>query len=131
MSFGQSTGPSASAKQVQYLLSLVQQAGHEGFRDARHPLGLTQRQAGGKFSMSEASELIERLLADEGPTGDDAVTGSTDVAPATAPSPSPAPALASGPAPGAPRRTAKIADIPAERLVRELERRGYTVTPPA
>ena len=62
MSFGRQSGPPASAKQVKYLLSLIEKDGHTGFRDARGPLGLTQRQAGGKFTKGEASELIDRLL---------------------------------------------------------------------
>ena len=87
VSFGQQSGPPASAKQLSYLLSLVKKAGYEGFRDARHPLGLTQRQAGGKFTGKEASELIDRLLSAEStarpmPT---ATTGS--VAPGTMPAP--------------------------------------------
>ena len=65
VSFGQQSGPPASAKQLSYLLSLVKKAGFEGFRDARHPLGLTQRQAGGKFTGKEASALIDRLLGGE------------------------------------------------------------------
>lgn len=62
MSFGQQSGPPASTKQVAYLLSLIKKEGHESFRDARHTYGLTQRQAGGRFSGKEASELIDRLL---------------------------------------------------------------------
>ena len=63
MAFGQSSGPQASAKQMQYLESLLGKAGFATFREARHPLGLSQRQAGGKFSTGEASALIEELLA--------------------------------------------------------------------
>ncbi len=63
MSFGQSSGPSASAEQLQYLEALIAKAGYASFREARHPLGLTQRQAGAKFSTGEASALIESLLA--------------------------------------------------------------------
>ena len=60
MAFGQQpSGPPASAKQVQQLLSLVRAAGHVDFRDARGALGLTQRQAGGKFSRDEAEVLCE------------------------------------------------------------------------
>ena len=62
MAFGQQAGPPATAKQVQYLESLIRKAGHDGFRDARGPLGLTQRQAGGKFTRDEASSLIDLLL---------------------------------------------------------------------
>jgi hypothetical protein len=67
MAFGQQSGPPATAKQVQYLEALVHKAGHSGFRDARGPLGLTQRQAGGRFTRDEASTLIDLLLqADPG-----------------------------------------------------------------
>ena len=40
-------------------------AGHTSFRDARGPLGLTQRQAGGKFTRDEASTLIDQLLLED------------------------------------------------------------------
>ena len=69
MAFGQS-GPPASAKQVQYLQALVEKAGYSDLREARHPLGLTQRQAAGKFSKQEASELIDRLVNGEQPDAD-------------------------------------------------------------
>ena len=36
----------------------LQEAGHADFRDARGPLGFTQRQAGGKFTRDEAEQLI-------------------------------------------------------------------------
>ena len=117
MSFGQ-TAPPATAKQVQYLLSLVQKAGHLGFRDARGPLGLTQRQAAGKFSRNEASALIDRLL---GESPDDA-----DGAPL---------AGAGEQISAADRLESERADIlrgmPAGLLATELERRGWQVTPPA
>ena len=50
MPFGQQLGPPAAAKQVQVLLTLLTNAGHTGFRDARGPMGFTQRQAAGKFT---------------------------------------------------------------------------------
>ena len=65
MSFGKQSGPPASSKQMSYLLSLVQKEGFTDFREARHPLGLTQRQAGGKFTIGEASALIDRLVNGE------------------------------------------------------------------
>ncbi|MEJ7721599.1 MAG: hypothetical protein WKF58_14715 [Ilumatobacteraceae bacterium] len=78
MSFGQSSSaPPASAKQVDYLQSLVRKAGFADFREARHPLGLTQRQAAGKFSRREASELIDQLLGNE-----DDDSSPPDIAPA-------------------------------------------------
>jgi hypothetical protein len=61
MAFGQQSGPPASSRQVQELLALVQGAGHRDFRDARGPMGFTQRQAGGRFTRDEADEFIERL----------------------------------------------------------------------
>ena len=145
VAFGQQSGPPASTKQMKYLLSLVQAAGHDGFRDARHPLGLTQRQAGGKFSGREASELIDRLLAGEFDEGDEI---SSPDAPAVASS-------ASASTRSAGRRTAAarpdrraevaadraqqrlddqraelIAGVPADDLAAELERRGWRCTPP-
>ena len=115
MAFGQQQGRPASAKQLQYLLALLQAAGHEGFRDARGPMGFTQRQAGGKFSVDEASAFIDQLTA----ASDD-----HDDAPPPAP-PAPSPVVA-----GAPKTVRSIRDIPDDSLVAELERRGWTVTPP-
>ena len=63
MSFGQQSGPSASVKQVQELLTLLHEAGHTDFRDARGPMGFTQRQAAGKFTRDEAESFIDRLQA--------------------------------------------------------------------
>jgi hypothetical protein len=111
MSFGNQTGPPASDKQVAYLLSLVRQAGHEGFRDARHPLGLTQRQAAGKFSGREASALIDRLLG-----GDDAGPGGSPTDPAAE--------RLEG------ERAAVVRGLPADVLAAELCRRGWTVHAP-
>jgi hypothetical protein len=63
MAFGQQSGPPATAKQVQELLSLLQDAGHADFRDARGPLGFTQRQAAGRFTRDEADAFIDQLQA--------------------------------------------------------------------
>ena len=71
MAFGQQSGPSASAKQVQELLTLLHGAGHTDFRDARGPMGFSQRQAAGKFTRDEADAFIDRLrdaASDEAPT---------------------------------------------------------------
>jgi hypothetical protein len=121
MSFGRQSGPPASAKQVSYLLSLVEKAGHSGFRDARGPLGLTQRQAGGKFTKAEASALIDRLVnGDAGGDGegDGGASAAADHAYDSA----------------AERLEAEQASIlrgmPAGLLAAELERRGWTVTSP-
>ena len=61
MTFGKQSGPPASARQVQELLTLLQEAGDAGFRDARGPMGFTQRQAGGKFTRDEVAAFIDRL----------------------------------------------------------------------
>ncbi len=132
MSFGQ-TAPPATAKQVQYLLSLVEKAGHLSFRDARGPLGLTQRQASGKFSRNEASALIDRLL---GESSDDA-DGADDAHGADgAHGAHGAPLAGTGSQiSAADRLESERADIlrgmPAGLLATELERRGWQVTPPA
>jgi hypothetical protein len=64
MAFGQVSGPPASARRVAELAALLEARGFDSFREARHPFGLTQRQAGGKFTTVEVDELIERLEAD-------------------------------------------------------------------
>jgi hypothetical protein len=61
MAFGQQSGLPASAKQVKELLTLLKNVGHSDFRDARGPMGFTQRQAAGKFTRDEAAAFIDRL----------------------------------------------------------------------
>ncbi|MEY2406338.1 MAG: hypothetical protein QOG39_1254 [Acidimicrobiaceae bacterium] len=108
MAFGQQSGPPASAKQVRELLELLQDAGHTDFRDARGPLGFTQRQAAGKFTRDEADAFIE--LLQEAVDGEDG-----DVA-------TPPPRLSA--AEQALRR------VPADQLAAELQRRGWIVVEP-
>jgi hypothetical protein len=43
------------------LSDLLVAAGHDGFRDARGPLGFSQRQAAGKFTSGEAQAFIDQL----------------------------------------------------------------------
>lgn len=74
MAFGQAAGPPAQHKQLEALEALLEARGFDSFREARHPLGLNQRQAGGKFTSDEAAELIERLEAEAVVTGDAGVT---------------------------------------------------------
>jgi hypothetical protein len=62
MAFGQQSGPPASAKQVRELLDLLKGPGHSDFRDARGPMGFTQRPVAGKFSRDEAAAFIAQLL---------------------------------------------------------------------
>lgn len=123
MAFGQQSGPPATARQMAQLMELVTAAGHTDLRDARGPLGLTQRQAGGKFTRGEADDLIARLEAEAeaaAEAGDDEVT--------------PAPAVAAESAARFVRREAQwrklLADVPAEALAAELQRRGWAVLEP-
>lgn len=124
MAFGQQSGPPATARQVAQLTELVVAAGHSDFRDARHPLGLTQRQAAGKFTRDEADALIARLeaeaeLADApGGTGDDPPAQRRVQAVADRHDRRQAEAQA---------RLAKVAD---EVLAAELQRRGWAVIGP-
>jgi hypothetical protein len=118
MAFGQQSGPPATARQVEELLRLLHGAGHTGFRDARGPLGLNQRQAGGRFTRDEAEALISGLqeaedLASE--QGDDASVAEPVVA---------APVSRTSASERALRR------LPTDQLAAELRRRGWTVTGP-
>jgi hypothetical protein len=112
MAFGQNAAIPATAKQVQYLLALVQKAGHTGFRDARGPLGLTQRQASGKFSRTEASALIDQLTnaGDGGELACGVEVSSADRLEH--------------------ERIEILRGMPAGLLAAELERRGWTTAAP-
>lgn len=116
MAFGQQTGLPATHRQVEELLALVEAAGHEGFKAARHPLGLTQRQAAGKFSRDEAQALIDQLMA--GGVGEGGEIAEPVEEPVTA----------------ADRKRATLADqlrkVPDDLLAAELQRRGYAVIQP-
>jgi hypothetical protein len=140
MSFGQPSGPPATARQLRDLTTLIESAGHSGFRDARGPLGLTQRQAGGRFTRDEAAALIARLEAEAEAVGKD--TGSPDSAPpdpdgrAGIPaSTAAAPATARAARPPASSRRQSLARqlerVPEDLLVDELRRRGWSVTAPS
>lgn len=113
MAFGQSAGPPATSKQLRELLELVIEAGHLDFRDARHPLGLTQRQAAGKFTRDEADELIAQLQEQTAP-GSPTPTSSP-----TADSPT----IES-------RDDGRLRHVPTEELAAELQRRGWVVLEP-
>lgn len=114
MAFGQVSGPPAPAKQVAELEALIAEQGFASFREARHPLGLTQRQAAGRFTAAEATELIERLTARGQVRGsanaaDDA---STPVDRARA------------------REEALVTTLDAEVMATELTNRGWCCIPP-
>jgi hypothetical protein len=90
------------------LLNLLKDAGHSNFREARGPMGFTQRQATGKFTRDEATEFIDRLQDAEfgGATGPEI--------PVCRPS----------------ATDQLMRHMPVEELVAELQRRGWTVAKP-
>jgi hypothetical protein len=123
MAFGQQSGPPATHRQIQDLLVLLQEAGHSDFRDARGPMGFTQRQGNGKFTRDEADAFIAQLTEEaEGAVGDPAVDGS----------PSPRPPR--GPVTAAERAAAaqarEIHKYPSDLLAAELQGRGWAVIEP-
>ncbi len=71
MPFGQQPGPPASSRQMQELLTLLQDEGYADFRAARGPMGFNQRQAGGKFTRDEAAAFVAQLQEAE-PAGEPA-----------------------------------------------------------
>ena len=123
MAFGQAAGPPASRRQVETLGELIRAAGHSDFRDARGPLGLNQRQAGGRFTRDEADALIARLEIE----AEDGAASGPDASTADAPPPARRPAPTN-------RRDAQVANslhrVPAELLAAELQRRGWVVMEP-
>ena len=120
MAFGQQSGPPASSKQVQELLALLHDAGHDDFRDARGPMGFTQRQAAGKFTRDEADELVARLQA-AGADSDDSA-GADGGAGSVA---------ASRPAPARTSATEKaLRKASSAQLAAELQSRGWVVMEP-
>ncbi len=139
MAFGQASGPPAGGRQIDELAGLFERAGYASFKEARHPFGLTQRQAGGKFTVGEAQELIERLqaaevvhlaepAADVAPEPDLGTTG-RQVQPATG---APVRSAASREAARAraSRQRSTISSLRDDVLVAELERRGWCCIPP-
>lgn len=108
MAFGQQAGPPASPRLVRQLLGLLQAAGHEDFRDARGPMGFTQRQAAGKFTRAEAETFIA-ALEDAGPDGD---AGAVATPPPLS------------------RTEQALRRATSEQLAAELQRRGWAVIHP-
>jgi hypothetical protein len=108
MAFGQQSGPPASAKQIRDLLTLLQDAGHTDFRDARGPMGFTQRQAAGKFTRDEADAFIDRLQAE--------LDGE--------------PPVVAAPAVRLSAAEQALRAMPAGQLAAELQRRGWIVVEP-
>jgi hypothetical protein len=108
MAFGQQQGPPASARQVQELLALLQESGHSDFRDARGPMGFTQRQAAGKFTRTEADLFLGQLRDPEPDSGKSIEVPTWRRYP----------------------RQQVLRDIATEHLAVELRRRGWTVVEP-
>ena len=109
MAFGQSSGPAAGQRLVNELLELLNAAGHTDFRDARGPMGFTQRQAAGKFTVEEAQTFIDELH-------DAQHRGEISDAPPTPEQLSPA--------------EQTVRSIPDALLAAELQRRGWIVVEP-
>lgn len=125
MAFGQQSGPPATARQVKHLSELIMAAGHSGFRDARGPLGLTQRQAGGRFTQEEAHALITRLETEaEAGTGAPAELAKEPVEPSSGSVSSPVFNRR------ADERIRDLHKVPDDVLAAELQRRGWIVMEP-
>lgn len=117
MAFGQQSGPPATARQVQELQALLEEAGHTDFRDARGPMGFTQRQAGGKFTRDEADAFIEQLQEAQ-EHANQAPPGKSE------------PARVARPAARLTTAEQALRKVPTERLAAELQRRGWVVLEP-
>ncbi|MEP1124502.1 MAG: hypothetical protein ABJH68_11505 [Ilumatobacter sp.] len=134
MAFGDHSGPPATGRQLRELLELLEAAGHAGYRDARGPMGFTQRQAGGKFTSSEADEFIERLQKEI--HGDGPPAGSHSPPRARQPDPSSETTPARIPPPARPQRALPrsrgpgLSELTSEELAAELQRRGWIVVEP-
>jgi len=133
MAFGQSSGPPASHHQMRELLELLLQAGHEDFRDARGPMGFTQRQAGGKFTRDEADAFIAQLRdaadGDGPPEGSQADGSQADGSQGQTRGPGTGVGVSSA----AERLSASeqaLRKLPTHRLAAELQRRGWVVMEP-
>ncbi len=127
MAFGQSAGPPAGQRQLDQLAELFQRAGYASFREARHPYGLNQRQAAGRFTGPEAEDLIERLEAAE-----EVRWGDERAAPVEPPrvttdltTDAVTPRLRR-----AQRKVEVLSVFDDDLLVEELERRGWCCIPP-
>ena len=95
---------------MQELLSLIHAAGYTGFRDARGPMGFTQRQGSGKFTRDEAAALIDRMQEETSSEG------------GVPPAPGPASRVSAA--------SKALAHVPTEELAAELQRRGWIVLEP-
>lgn len=116
------------------LIELLEAAGHTDFRDARGPMGFTQRQAGGKFSRDEADRFIEQLRLEA--AGGQSATDAPE--PDTKPTKTPTqrrqaaapPPAAVGARPSLTPAEKQLRRIPTAELAAELQRRGWIVVEP-
>lgn len=118
MAFGQAAGPPASPRRIVELAELLAARGYDSFKEARHPFGLTQRQAAGRFTVGEADEFLARL------------EGEADLDPGPG-----AQAAGGSPTGGEARRRAReeelVVGLSAEVLATELTNRGWCcIAPP-
>jgi hypothetical protein len=102
---------------MQELTELLHAAGHSDFRDARGPMGFTQRQANGKFTRDEADEFIAALHE------------AAEAAPEVASEAATPPPSRSRPA-QRPRAGSPLEEFSDEQLATELQRRGWVVMEP-
>jgi hypothetical protein len=102
MPFGQQSGPPASQSQMRELSALLKETGYADLREARGPMGFTQRQAGGRFTRDEVEAFLDRLRNAE-PGADARAEDSEEPA---------------------------VHHIRTALLVTELRRRGWTVAKP-
>ena len=95
------------------LLSLLQAEGYDGYRDARGPMGFTQRQGNGKFTSDEADAYIAQMFEQAEHRDHE-------------------PPVSVPPARGRSSSMAErdLTEIPAEALAAELRRRGWLATAP-
>jgi hypothetical protein len=110
MAFGQQSGPPASRSQMNELEALLEQAGHVDFRDARGPMGFTQRQANGKFTRDEADAFITALQEAEAEQTDPSATVDRPL--------------------DLSAEERALRRIPVDQLAAELQRRGWIVVAP-
>lgn len=116
------------------LQELLEEAGHSDFRDARGPMGFTQRQAGGKFTGPEADEFIAQLQTEL--HGDGPPPGSRPSSAAKPPETNARPKKsASNNAtakrkPVAKKSNGELSQFSSEDLAAELQSRGWIVAEP-
>lgn len=112
MAFAQPSGPLASARRIDELAQLLNEHGYGTFREARHRLGLSQRQSNGKFTEAEVAATIELIESGGGEDGEAFSAPTSRKGKAT-----PAEAL--------------VGSMPDQMLADELARRGWCVIAPS